>query len=319
MGREPITVEVAGRGGVEVWTRCDQLSDHGPNDKVYTFDLKRREVRFGNGVNGRIPDPQSQVIVTYSVSDGEQGNLAPNRRWRVPGFGGVFGINLDAIAGGTSATGLPEHRRQARHRLQNGHPLVTERDIVDAAMSLPFLGVSRAWVVSRRTGTPDTGTVTLIAMRGRPIDVEAGGVPESRAWLGAVRRSLAGRMLLGSRLIVMAPRYVTFTVRAVVEAQPAREPGEIVETVRRKLRERLALSSSSGGVVPRQPGVGVTINDLKAWILATDGVSRVLKLNLIEEAGRSVNQVRVPKNGLPNWDMAASSITVNRPGQGGLR
>jgi hypothetical protein len=199
------------------------------------------------------------------------------------------------------------------------HPLVTTKDIIEAATNLPFLDVSRAWIPPPGEATPYTGAVTLIAMRHRAGGVEPQGVFETRRWLAAIRRGLAGRMLLGTRLVVRAPRYVGFAIRAVVEAQPARDPKATEGAIRRTLGERLALTDSANGSPPRQPGVGVTVNDLKAWIRTADGAGRVLELNLVDGDGRPISEVRVPKHGLPRWDAARSEIVVNRPVAGGGR
>ena len=76
-GEKPVTIEVAEMTGVKEWNRRERLSEAGPDDNVYEFDTRTGEVSFGNGVNGRIPPAGSQVRVTYSVSDGAEGCVAP--------------------------------------------------------------------------------------------------------------------------------------------------------------------------------------------------------------------------------------------------
>ena len=53
---------------------------------MYEFDAATERVRFGNGVNGRIPPQGATMLATYAVSDGDQGNVAANRKWQVAGF-----------------------------------------------------------------------------------------------------------------------------------------------------------------------------------------------------------------------------------------
>ena len=52
-------------------------------------------------------------------------------------------------------------------------------------------------------------------------------VPETRRWLEAIRRELSPRMPLGSRLVVIGPRYAEFAIRCRVEAEPGRDPATV--------------------------------------------------------------------------------------------
>src|SRR4029077_2392690 len=145
-GQEPVKVEVTEPTGPKTWRRCDRLSERGPDDDVYEFDARTEQVTFGNGVNGRIPPAQSSVLVTYSVSDGAEGNVARNRKWKVTGVEGTFGVNPDPITGGSASSGWIDDRREARRRSRDDHALVSADDIATAAKALPLLEVARAWV-----------------------------------------------------------------------------------------------------------------------------------------------------------------------------
>lgn len=314
-GGDPIEVEVAELDGVSKWRR-DRLSEQGPDDQVYELDPKTGQVTFGNGVNGRIPPPASQVLVTYAVCDAERGNTARNRKWQVAGFPGVFGVNPDPIAGGASASGWIDQRREARRRSRNEHALVSADDIVGAAKALPLLEVVRAWVLTPDQFTPRTGVVTLVAMRSRPDGDEPNVAPETARWLAAIRRRLATRMPLGTRLAVSAPRYVEFTIRATVEALPGRDPSAVEAAITMALGNRLALVDVPGAMPPRQPGIPLTRRDLAAWIRTADGVSRVIDLQLLGPKGQNVPEIVVSRSGLPRWNRASSKVTVQRPETG---
>ena len=310
-GEEPVTLEVSESGGLNKWEPCDSLSDRGPDENVYEIDAVTGQITFGNGVNGRIPPGESQVLVTYSVSDGEEGRVARNRKWMVQGFAGVFGVNPDPIIGGTAASGELDDRREARRRSRNDRALVSADDIAKAARELPLLEVARAWVPAPPNRAPRTGVVNLVAMRSRPGGEEPEQIPETTQWLRAIGRSLSPRMPLGSRLAVAAPRYVEFYINAVVEVNRGREPSAIKETVEKDIRKRLALVESAE-VTPRQPGSGVTGRDVVAWIRAIDGVERVVELQLKLADGNTVTNITVPRNGLPRCLFSRNSIDVRR-------
>jgi hypothetical protein len=313
-GQEPITVEVAEASGLRTWRRCDRLSETGPDEHVYEIDPAAGRVTFGNGINGRIAPAESQVLVSYAVSDAEQGSVARNRKWKVAGFGGAFGINPDPITGGAGPFGWTELRREARRRSREDRALVSSADIVAAAKSLPLLEVARAWVVPLDEKTPQTGAVTLVAMRSRPSDTEPRAIPETARWLEAIRRRLVARMPLGARLVVTAPRYVGFTIRARLEAAPGRDPAVVKKATMETLRTRLALVTTAEGADARQAGVPLTGRDVKAWLRGVDGVGRIVDLRLVRANGRTVDEIVVPMGGLPRWDEEASDLAVSRPG-----
>ena len=315
-GMEPITLQVPDVDGLTNWRRDDDLSRHGPRDNVFALNTTTGEVTFGNGVNGRMPPAGSQVFVSYAVSDGDRGTVARNRQWKVEGFGGAFGVNLDPMTGGAAPAGWVDTRREARRRSRDEHALVSASDIAAAAVSLPLLEVGRAWVVMPQPEAPRTGAVTLIAMRSRAGGREPEQVPETRAWLDAIRRRLLPRMPLGSRLTVSAPRYAEFTIEAVLEISQGRNPATVKTEVEKALARRLTLVADTPATPVRQPGVPVTHRDVAAWLRAADGVRRVVTLRLLRPEGRAVEQVAVSTGGLPRWNAGRSRIDVAPLGGG---
>lgn len=317
---KPVTLEVAEASGLNTWERQERLSEYGPDDKVYELDAITGQITFGNGINGRIPPANSQVLVTYSVSDGEEGGVARNRKWKVAGFAGTFGVNPDPIAGGVDTSGLLEDRREARRRAREDHALVSAADIAEAAKALPLLEVARAWVPALPNQAPRTGIVPLVVLRSRPNGEEPEQTPETAQWLNAIRRSLLARMPLGLRLMVTAPRYVEFFINAVLEANAGLKPVAVKEAIEKELKKRLALVETPTSVTPRQPGVPVTLRDVGAWLRAIDGVKRVIQLELRGISDQKIdNAVVVPRNGLPRCLFRRNSIEVKRPEPGRSR
>jgi predicted phage baseplate assembly protein len=237
----------------------------------------------------------------------------------VSGFAGAFGTNPEAIAGGSAASGAIDQRRDARRRSRDEHALVSPADIQAAALALPLLEVARSWVATAPASMPRTGEITLIAMRARPGDDEPERVPETPRWLESIRRRLAPRMPLGSRLVVRAPRYVDVVIRAAIEADRGRDPAALESDVRQALQQRFALVALSDGTDPRDPGDPVTRRDIAAWIRGVSGVSRLTSLELRRADGRATDRINVTADGLPRWRPEASRIIVSRPAAGAKR
>jgi predicted phage baseplate assembly protein len=316
---EPVNVEVSEDAGVLTWTRTRSLADRGPDDRVYELDANAGRITFGNGINGRIPSAFSQVLVSYAVSDGEAGNLGRNRKWSVAGFGGTFGLNPEPMSGGAGPSGSIDERREARRRSRDEHALVSSADIAGAASAIRLLEVARAWVAAPSPTAPRTGETRLIALRARPGAVEPERVPETPRWLESIRRRLAPRMPLGSRLAVRAPRYVDVIVRASIEAEQGRNPSAVEADVRKALRRRLAVVELADGTEPRDPGDPVTRRDVAAWIRSVDGTRRILSLELRRGNGQKVDRITMPPDGLPRWLPEASTVEVTRPAAGAAR
>ncbi|MDQ6634883.1 MAG: baseplate J/gp47 family protein [Gemmatimonadota bacterium] len=315
-GAEPVAVEVTDGLTATTWARAERLSERGPDENVYELDLQRGALTFGNGINGRIPPAGSPIYVSYGVSDADRGNAARNRRWHVTGFEGAFGVNPDPVSGGAAPFAWVEQRREARRRSREDHALVSPADIESAAKALPLLEVVRAWVVPPDARAPRSGVVRLVAMRARTGLDEPVRPPETVRWLEAIRRRVAPRTPLGTRLVVTGPRYIDFSINVTIECDVGRDPAVVKANVEQTLRTRLALTDV-GGATPRRPGVPVTQRDLKAWLLTTAGVRRITALELLNGESRPVPDVIVPPSGLARWIPTASSIVVNRSGAAG--
>lgn len=314
-GQKLLTLEVADPTGIREW-RVGSIADLGPDDEKFEFDHRTGHVTFGNGINGRIPRQGADVLVSYAVSDGELGRVARNRKWRVAGFPGSFGVNLDAVTGGAATSDWIDDRREARRSSREDHALVSPGDIVAAAKTLPLLDVARAWIAPVAARAPRTGTVRLIAMLSRPDGVEPAQIPETTRWLEAIRRQLAGRMPLGARLEVIAPRYVDFSIDATLEVEPGRDPGTVRKTVDMTLNKRLALASANRSP-ERQFGVPVTKRDVVSWLRSVQGVARVVAVQLRAADRSRIDVVKLRPTGLPRHTAALDDISVRRPAAGG--
>ena len=315
-GREPVTVAVEASGTIESWSRTDEFSDCGPEDHKFALDPAAERITFGNGVNGARLPAGSTLSAAYSVTEGPAGNIAANRKWLVGGFSGVFGVNPDPTAGGEEASSWKAQRREARRIVREEHALVSARDFEDAARELAGLEVGRAVMMPPSQADTATGTMRLLAMRARYGPGE-GETTETPRWLESVRARLASRVALGSRLRMIAPRYVRFSVTALAEAEPMNDPQEVRRNVIREIEARLNLVRDKPSDRERALGLPVTRRDLAAWIQALPDVRQVRELTIHVPGKGDVPAVELPRNGLPVFDQAQSDIQVVRGDAGG--
>lgn len=57
------------------WERAASFDYFGPDDQVFTFDTKTNEIRFGDGVHGKMPPAGSKVQAVYRYGGGAAGNV----------------------------------------------------------------------------------------------------------------------------------------------------------------------------------------------------------------------------------------------------
>ena len=307
-GDDPVSIEVEALGTRETWSQTAKLRECGPQDHKFLFDPIAARVTFGNGVNGTIPPKESKIHISYTVTEGQVGNIAANRKWVVAGFSGPFGVNPDPTAGGQKASGWKDQRRAARRELKEAHALISARDFEQAARDLPGLKVGRAWMVPQSTGDAATGTMRLIALRARLGGHEAANDAETPRWLESIRSSLASRVALGSRLRVIAPRYVQFSISARIVVEKGSEPDAACRHAFDEINRRLSPISETPGIRERAFGLAVARSDLMAWIQALPEIRQVTELT-IRVAGRGqVGAVELPADGLPSFDPGQSDI-----------
>jgi predicted phage baseplate assembly protein len=313
-GVAPVKVVVVESGLRREWRQVPDLAGSGPRDLDYELDTAREAIVFGNGVNGAMPPFEAQIFIDYPFCGGQSANTPRNQRWSVRGIAGVFGTNLDPVGGGRDALGDADLRREARRRLRESHPLVTAADIENAARSLPDLEVARTRVPPIAASLESPTEIVLIALRARFGADEPAVAPETARWLAAVRRALLARMPLGTRLLVRAPDYRGFGVKAALAVQPRRDPEAVLEKVRAKLRDAFAMAPREG-LVLREFGVPLTARDLAALLRSVPGVQCVSALSLVVE-GAELKELSLSRYQLARLDLASSTLTVAPVTQG---
>lgn len=314
-GVAPLEVKVIENGVPREWRRVDDLTQSGPDDRDYELDPAAETITFGNGINGYMPPFEAQIFVDYPYCDGAGANTPRNRRWKVLGVAGVFGSNPDAIGGGSDAHRDADLRREARRRLRQAHALVTAADIENAARDVQDMEVARAKVPTPAAQTDAQREIVLIALRARTSPDEPETAPETARWLAAVRRALLARMPLGTRLRVRAPGYRSFSLRARIVAMPRRNPADVEQAVKQKLRDAFTLAPRPN-LTPREFGAPVTVRDLAALIRAVPGVQRMAELSMLVE-GKETKELTLGRMDLPRLDLAASRIEAQRAPAGG--
>jgi hypothetical protein len=305
---EAFTVAVAGPGGFEPWSPVEDLSQAGPDDAVFRLDAGAGAVRFGNGVNGRVPPPGATIQLTYAVSAGSRGNLPAGLAWSVTGIDGTFGTNPEPTGGGADGRGLDDLQALGRQLTRQARPLVTSADLQAAALALPGLGVQRAQEIAPQLGCPRVVGTRLLMVVG----------PDAPAWRQAIRRALMPRLPLGQRLEVIAPRYVSVGVRASLLAAANLDPAAVETQARQALQAHLSVVGPAGTAWPL--GRDLTPLAVKGWLRNVPGVAGVREVQLQRDGRPTGGQpIALGPIALPRLELGPGDIVVERPPPGGKR
>jgi hypothetical protein len=150
--------------GKHLWTRVDTFSGAGPDSLVYTVKANSDGaslVCFGDGVRGRRPPAESEIVADYRYGAGVTGNVDAGRitmiRQRSLGVTGVE--NPLPSSGGADAQPVADLRRRAPLATRALDRIVSLRDCQDMVATLP--GIARARVTPVSTPRGDVLFVTV--------------------------------------------------------------------------------------------------------------------------------------------------------------
>ena len=304
---------------LEEWTRIDDLTTAGPDEAVYAVDVASGRITFGNGINGRMPRAEADLRVEYVVTAGTQGNLPRGVVWTVTGVPAPFGVNSEAMSGGTEPRDMARLRGDARRRVRSSRPIVTSADLQNAALALTDLGVQRAQELTPTVGVRRLGGARVLVVVG-PHSTQGGPdtFEESAVWLGEIRRRLAPRLPLGQSLDVIGPRLETIRVVARLVARPQRNPDDVRAAVERMLREKFAVTSNDPALPAWPFGRDVTALMVKGWLRNVDGVGAVTDVALkVGDAADGSATVELGPISLPRLRIDSGDIDIARPPIGG--
>jgi hypothetical protein len=302
---EAVSLTLDTSGSVdEVWVHWQEVADFyssGPDDRHYTLDHLTGQIRFGDGVHGRVPPVgQNNIrLAHYRSGGGPQGNRAAGTiiqlKSTLPYVDSV--INYEPALGGAPPESLASVKRYGPRTLRHRSRAVTTADIEDLAFAASF-NVARARAVPPRFRPfdlwlePDSGAPDFTQHE----DVEEAGrygliiVPKSHAaqpvpspdLLHRVRTKLLSQMGTTAQLWVSGPQWMEVTVAATLVPVSLNAADYVAELVTAAL-ERF-LHPLTGGYEGKgwKFGRRPYLSDLYALIEDVAGVDHVTALSINE-------------------------------------
>jgi predicted phage baseplate assembly protein len=225
------------------WQQVDDFYRSAADDRHFVLNRTTAEIRFGDGVHGRIPvanpgNPAANVVAReYRVGGGKLGNVVAGKISAM--LTSVSGVdanrvgNLKAAHSGREEETLDEARLRAPQSLKNKDRAVTAEDF--EALARQAGNVRRAKALPLyHPNFPDVqvpGVVTVIVV---PDSDQPTPLP-SEGTLRSVCAYLNERRLLTTELYVIRPRYRQVAVRAEVLAVPTADVAELKHAIQQSL------------------------------------------------------------------------------------
>jgi predicted phage baseplate assembly protein len=137
------------------WQSVSGFSSYGPADRVFVVDRAKSQIRFGDGLTGRLPvtsgKDASDITVTYQAGAGTAGNAGDYSSWEaVPASDGAVdprftAVNLAAGDGGADTETLAAAITSSNAALNQVNRAVSQEDCVTLALTTPGVGLKRAY------------------------------------------------------------------------------------------------------------------------------------------------------------------------------
>ncbi|MGO4259048.1 hypothetical protein [Lysobacter sp. TAB13] len=300
---------------------------------VFELDAEAGELRFGDGLRGRRLPLGARVYAGYDFCLGAQGNVAELAINNAPQLPQGFAIsNPVRTWGGADAESTDSGEKQVRRYLQHRDRMVSIDDFESVACRAPGVQIGRIEILPAfhpdlAPNEPGSapGVVTVLAIpRTDPGQPDA---PRAdRLFLNALCRHLDPRRLVTTELVVRGADYKGLWISVGIEAAAGYAIAQVVDDVKRRLREVLA-PIGPAGAQPRDAALFTPRgNDpARGWPLRTAVAARVLLAEvarvsgvtsvadvLLAEGERAASDV-IEMNGLQLPRILGISVVVGDP------
>jgi predicted phage baseplate assembly protein len=275
----------------EKWNEVEDFDGSGPDSTHFTLESFKGEIRFGDGLMGKVPKEGTEIqVIEYETVRGEQGNLPADSVWTAEGdiFKGLEIKNPKPATGGRGEESIAEAFERFNKDLRVPYRTVTSEDFEYVARETPGLRVAQAKAIPNfdpYSQVEREGSVTVVIIPFSPLDTFKDPPKPSRGFRRAVARHLEEHRLLGTRVYVVSPEYVRVEVTVSLCISKGFSEEKIREVVIDKLKH--FLHPTKGGIFGKGWPVGNPVyrSELYKLIMEAQGVEFVEKINIYAQKG----------------------------------
>jgi predicted phage baseplate assembly protein len=281
------------------WREVVDLSDFGPEDRVFSVDAAQGVLIFGAGVHGRaVPDGFRNVrVLQYQVASGRAGKVGPGAiRTLVQSAQFLTGVsNPWPASGGVDADDAAMVVRTAPKQMQSRGRAVAVADFGILALSTPGAEVRRAQALPGRhpsfPGRFLPGVVAVVVVP--PLLGQGPPLPDAAALFLTSQACAAG-----VQVVACAPRYRRLQAEIGFLAGPAQSIAEMMRQI---------IETLNSFVDPLEGG-----NDGVGWPFAQPLQFHALERRLLQsiEGLRALPKLRLTLDGVPQ--LACADVNLGR-------
>lgn len=257
------------------WQARHDLLNSGREDRVFVVEMendRRATLRFGDGILGKKPTPDTSFRARYRVGNGVAGNVGREAIQSVAlstekGLTEIVGVrNLLPAQGGTDPETLAHVQHNAPYAFETQKRCVIDADYNTVAELHPEVQQARA---SRRwTGSWNTVFLAVDRKHNRPVD-------------DAFRQTLSAFMqpylLADADLEIRPPQFVSLEIALTVHLAPEHFPSTVKQNLLEAFSNVDLPTGQRGFFHPDNMRFGqpVYLSQIVAWASQIAGVLRV--------------------------------------------
>jgi len=300
-----LVLEVKKEGGnMQTWSEVDDFDDSGPEDTHYLFDSVNGEITFGNGLNGRIPSGNEQIMaVLYQTTLGARGNILQNMTFRFKhGHSGITGTNLKEASGGKDPESLDDAIVRVRKDFKTPYRAITKEDYEKLTIATPGLRVHRAEIIPCYNHNYPcihfSDTVTVVAV---PVTRGQRRTPEpGTGFLETIENHLNAHRLVTTNIHVIGPEYIEVAIHCTVHLKKRSSEEKVKKRVKEALNKYL--EPLNGGPDNKGWPLGRSVYPSEVFQIVdkVEGVNYVTDVVLYAGGQKYISgkAVPLPRNGL---------------------
>jgi hypothetical protein len=247
-----------------LWTQTQDLALQGPRDRVFALDAEIGQVTFGDGITGRVPPLDGDVLAaTYQQVTGARANaVAPGDALQLLSpIAGVEKVTaLDDAAGGVEVETAPHARGRAPAKLRRGDRVLSLADIED------FTRSNYPTVAQAKASNSSGGVRLVVALAAPDPRPPPAFLRELVAAVGEVASFGVSRP---GGLVAVGPRLMPMRVEVTIEPDATSQFADLAREA--KLALAGYFDPGSGGLdgtgwpiglLPRADDIAAALDDL---------------------------------------------------------
>lgn len=229
------------------YSAVQYIIDAGSSDAVFYSTTDAEEtttIIFGDGVSGRIPPANAQVIATYRIGGGTVGNVnAGTLKDIITNYSpGLSVTNAAAAAGGVDAESTDAIRVNAPASIRTINRAVSLRDYSDLAVQVP--GVAKAAATSEVASSIN---LYIAPFGDAGVDNDGELTPVFNQLGGTIQQFFSDKTPPNVTVTLFPPTFVEVNITVQINALPQYKQSVVQKNVEKALQEILTFDNVQFG------------------------------------------------------------------------